>query len=1004
MSTMTFGQDKRALAPAGRLSRLQPLLIVAAALGLMLVAACSGDETTQSSLPGDGQRVTAPDVIVLPPTPTPTPTPTFIPLGLPLPTATATPRPVSTPVPDPPAATPLPDIGSDLPTPRMHSQSLLLDDGRVLFSGGFLIEFADDGQISDLRPHPFLEIYDPESESWSLVQPIDWNPIEVHATLLANGNVLILALEQPEDEYNSLWPYSSLADDNRPLPLYTVFLLDVGAATMSEISSTTIPRVGPSLVPLDGGRVFVGGGISLEIDEDSYSLPIVREAEIYDPARNVWSMAAPLAGDAVDMIIEPTFQWFGRVGARVGHVLTGEDEENDSLGVLMFYDPAANAWETTDTFELDSYDSPWRAMGSATGELYLFFGNRIEIYDPSSGEWTYTYGPCGVPPGASVSELDDGRLLIAGGVGGEIEGWGPTASLINYVVDYFCLFSTDTPRITTEIYDPSTALWAAGPDMDEPRSCHTATVLPGGVLLNSGALVWTEDEVVVSFTNSMEVVPAATLQAVDTVTPLTDVLVSFTSGWETCIAQVDLARQDFIPNGVALAPDALEELLASAEQAMETLDSYAMVDASLRVNRLSPYQDSKFRRPYCNYTETQYDKSGKSRGMWTFFDERRISDQRSSIRVGATNYSKELDQDEWTVEYDRITDREEGREFYWLGEEFQSYLIDPLLGIGETLDGVDVHVVRAELAYDGEATGDTITFWIGVEDNLLRRMFYMWSASPHDDGSVDTEYTLIEFRYFNMDFDILPPLTPEEAAHPRAFGWSRCENASWLSFVPRTSDDATAVTESPASIVMRASQAMDALTSYATVDARYGFGSWSQSCDLYLDQHMGEGLSTSRKVVFYDGELGSDESRIVIGEDEYNRDSEDGAWTLQAYDGSMPISWQHAEFLNLALSDQVINLRVVDIELVDGVASYRISGELVRAGDDDDTSEDTSTFGTGSEDSLSLWIGVDDYLLRSAVTRRSRDGSSSFNGRDHHLVEFHSFNGDFDIQAPEIEE
>ena len=35
---------------------------------------------------------------------------------------------------------------------------------------------------------------------------------------------------------------------------------------MSEVSTTTIPRSDPSLIPLDDGRIFVAGGIPLEID------------------------------------------------------------------------------------------------------------------------------------------------------------------------------------------------------------------------------------------------------------------------------------------------------------------------------------------------------------------------------------------------------------------------------------------------------------------------------------------------------------------------------------------------------------------------------------------------------------------------------------------------------------------------------------------------------------------------------------------------------------------
>ena len=981
-------------------------LIALGAITIMLLTACSSDKPTQTPESDENQATSAPAVTVELPTPTPTPapiptptvTPTFIPVDLPLP-PTATPRPTPTLDPNVPSATPLPDgltqetlekifcqlsasggvtedeIGPQFyPFRRFDHVASLLDDGRIIMGGGFTGNANNNFIIPDW--HPTVDVYDPKQAAWCMVPLPIGLKFNNEFVPLSDGSLLMVGISWPDEQNGEPTPHT--------------LILDAESLEFSQVAPPEAPSAIAQLALLDDGRVLRVGGLLLDPGESPESNFSATGVEIYDPASDSW---APASSIDPEPTLDPALtlpasagwslpQWlFPMTDGRTMFVRIGDVGESSDQGLIEIYDAATDSWHVEAEFNV-GWDHPWHMMMTSTDMLYVFYEGSVDIYDPDTNLWSSTFNSRGIPSHSTVTELPDGRLLVAGGY---------------RQYDVY-------PSSRTEIYDPSTTIWAAGRELAEPRRDHSATLMPDGSVLVFGGIGVVADIDEIAPWNTLYVIPAEMLTAIDTVTPPTDVLGSFTSRWETCIGQVALARQDFIPNGTALAPDALEELLASANQAMETLDSYAMVDARLRVNRLNPDQDSRFRTPYCNYTETQYDKSGKSRVMWTYSDGRRISGQGSSIHVGGTNYRKELDQDEWIVEYDQITNHKVGGEFYWLGEEFRSHLIDPRLGIGETLDGVDVHVVRAELADDGEATGDTITFWIGVEDNLLRRMFYVWSASPHNDGSVDTEYTLIEFHSFNEEFNILPPLTPEEAAHPRAFGWSRCEKGSWLSFVPRTADDAMAVAESPASIVMRASQAMDALTSYATVDARYGFGPWGQSCDLYLNQHMEEGLSTSRKVAFYDGELGSDESRIVIGEDEYNRDSEDGAWTQQAYDASMPISWQHAEFLNLALSDQVINLRVVDIEMVDGVACYRISGELVTTDGDDDTSEHISVFGEVIEDSLSLWIGVDDYLLRSAVTRRSRDGSGWLIGGDHRSVEFHSFDEDFDIQPPPADE
>ena len=201
-------QRSRLRAILGRTQVLRTrLIIIASALALLCVAACSNEEPTQTSTSNEIQPTSAPAVTVELPTPTPTPAPTGTPtptpiafsVTLPLP-PTRTPQPTPTPDPNAPTAPPLPDIESMLPTPRIKPQSLLLDDGRVLFTGGTLILLADTGQIEDLLPHPFLEIYDPATRAWSLVQPLNWNLVDVSVAPLHDGNLLVLALQKPEDE------------------------------------------------------------------------------------------------------------------------------------------------------------------------------------------------------------------------------------------------------------------------------------------------------------------------------------------------------------------------------------------------------------------------------------------------------------------------------------------------------------------------------------------------------------------------------------------------------------------------------------------------------------------------------------------------------------------------------------------------------------------------------------------------------------------------------------
>ena len=60
--------------------------------------------------------------------------------------------------------------------------------------------------------------------------------------------------------------------------------------------------------------------------------------------------------------------------------------------------------------------------------------------------------------------LEDGRVLVVGGIGG----------------------SSDVPLASAELYDPRTGTWAAAGTMTTPREGHTTTMLPDGKVLVTG--------------------------------------------------------------------------------------------------------------------------------------------------------------------------------------------------------------------------------------------------------------------------------------------------------------------------------------------------------------------------------------------------------------------------------------------------------------------------------------------------------------------------------------
>jgi len=93
-----------------------------------------------------------------------------------------------------------------------------------------------------------------------------------------------------------------------------------------------------------------------------------------------------------------------------------------------------------------------------------------ELYDPKSGSWSPTASSAQPRAGHTATLLQDGRVLVAGGVGQEIR--------ISHGVY--------TPVLTTsaEIYDPATETWSATANLITARS-GTAILLKSGKVLAS---------------------------------------------------------------------------------------------------------------------------------------------------------------------------------------------------------------------------------------------------------------------------------------------------------------------------------------------------------------------------------------------------------------------------------------------------------------------------------------------------------------------------------------
>ena len=153
---------------------------------------------------------------------------------------------------------------------RSRHTATLLDDGRVLVVGGFSVKIGERGLIVG-QPGD-AEVYDPRTNRWSVTPPMARYRREHTATLLSDGRVLV-AGSQDDLTFNSTEIYDPIV--NR----------------WSAAAPMTSGRALHSAVRMANGEVLVVGGISQGQNSPAIELA---SAEIYHPSTNRWTAVASM--------------------------------------------------------------------------------------------------------------------------------------------------------------------------------------------------------------------------------------------------------------------------------------------------------------------------------------------------------------------------------------------------------------------------------------------------------------------------------------------------------------------------------------------------------------------------------------------------------------------------------------------------------------------------------------------------------------------------------------
>lgn len=239
----------------------------------------------------------------------------------------------------------------------------------------------------------------------------------------------------------------------------------------------TTTRYGHTATALRSGDVLVAGGFG-----GNGQGAVLASAELYRPAQATWQetapMRAPRADAAAVLLSDGDVLVAGglsvdRFTDALGHDIAGPSA--DAVASAEVYRPTRAAWSTVGPMTVGRVghtltvlqDGRVLAAGgrsAASGSPgYTVFASA-ELFDPATGRWAATAPMANARICHTATLLPNGNVLVAGGRPGR----------------------DGAPTAAAQLYDPLKRTWTRAADMSTARCGHTATLLPGGKVLVAG--------------------------------------------------------------------------------------------------------------------------------------------------------------------------------------------------------------------------------------------------------------------------------------------------------------------------------------------------------------------------------------------------------------------------------------------------------------------------------------------------------------------------------------
>jgi large repetitive protein len=314
-------------------------------------------------------------------------------------------------------------MAPSMPAPVTSHQAVLLRDGRVLVVGG--------EPLVPGSPVPWVQLYDPSTQSWSVAESMQVARIGESVTVLRDGRVLVaggldhklrqLASAEIFDPRTGHWdllsslPQTRFSQSASPLPDGRALL--VGGIVGGTISRTTLlfdpnterflpgpathrPHAQQSTVTLDHGRVLIAGGYG-------------GRSEVYDPRTGSWTIVG-----SASLRTHPIMTTLPD-----GTVLlaSGVNAREHDLSSAQIFDPIHGTWSTIARLHAQRNAATGTLL--PTGQVLVAGGEQVsghllrsaELYDPTSHSWSSTGDMHVARTAATAVILRDGTVLVCGG-------------------------------------------------------------------------------------------------------------------------------------------------------------------------------------------------------------------------------------------------------------------------------------------------------------------------------------------------------------------------------------------------------------------------------------------------------------------------------------------------------------------------------------------------------------------------------------------------------------